>query len=130
MAANVTNPLALTDLVIDAESVNVGTTAILARRCLNRAGAYPAAGGYAAGITMTDAEANYISIATLGIQVVTVEPGSTVLLDAMVTPAATSGRVKTSNGTTDFGLGRALDTSDGSGTTNAPHYIRVRVNAN
>lgn len=130
MAANITNPIVLAELVLDAESINTGSTAIVARRCLNRSGAYPAAGGYAAGITMTDASANYVSVATEGIAVVTVEPSSTIALDAMVTPASTNGRVKTSNGTTDFGLGRALDTSDGTGTTNAPHYIRVRVNAN
>lgn len=129
MAANITNPLLLTELTIDAESINTGANAILARRVINRSGAYPAAGGYAAGITLKDAEQNYTSATALGIAVVTVEPSAVIAVDGFVTPA-TLGRVKPSNGTTDFNFGRALDSSDGSGTAGVPHYIRVRANSN
>lgn len=68
----------------------------------------------------------YFTLVTDEIVVVAVEAGESVAYNAPVAAANTgTGRVRTGVPGTDQIIGKALDVSDGSGTTEAPHYVRV-----
>lgn len=129
MAANVTNPLLL--LVPDAkfcETVTkAGATTSTAFLAYTRAGVLPAAdGNYAAGVCTQDTLATdrALPIVASGYGIIRVKPGSSIAVDGPVSAAATGEAIPAAAG---YVLGRALDSSNGTGTVGAPHYIVIKL---
>lgn len=80
--------------------------------------------------TGTDLAGNneYFTLLTDDIAVVKVEAGEVVTYNAPIAASdAGNGRARVGVPGTDQIIGKALDTSDGSGTALAPHYIRVHL---
>jgi hypothetical protein len=130
------------------ETVKVGNAAVVANRCINRAGAYPASNGaYVAGVTEADAAAGAnVSVMTMGIAVVEVG-GAIPAVDtpliadtngkviaasnleiaaggtAVTSTGANGASVLTGGVTPQQIVGWAKDTATGSGT----EFIRVKL---
>jgi len=132
MAANVTNPLALTvpaggvvETVTKASATP--STAFLA---YTRAGTLPASNGaYAAGVCTqsTDASESALPLQTIGYAIIRVQPGAVIAVDAPVAVATTGEAIPLPGTGTPYTLGRALNSSNGAGTSQAPHFIVVKL---
>lgn len=129
MAANVTNPLLL--LVPDAKFTETvtkaGATTSTAFLGYTRAGVLPAAdGNYAAGLCLQDTLATdrAMPIVTNGYGIGRVKPGSAIAADGAVSVAATGELIPAAAG---YVIGRAVDSSNGTGTALAPHYIVIKL---
>jgi Uncharacterized conserved protein (DUF2190) len=98
------------------------TATVASNRFINRSGAYPANGGYSAGITQQPGVAgDRRTIDTDGISIV--EVGAAIAtLDTPITSDA-SGKARPGVIGTDSIIGRALDTATGTGT----EFIRVKL---
>lgn len=130
MAANVKDYMSLP--VLSGSTIETitkaGATVANAFLAYNRLGGFPAAdGGYAAGLCtkttpVTDKAA---PIATIGYAIGKVKAGSVVAVDGPVA-VSTAGELIPATGT-NFVLGYAQDSSDGTGTVAAPHYIRIKL---
>ena len=71
---------------------------------------------------------DYAPVCKLGEAVVKVEPGATIGVNDFITSGATGGAAVAVAG--DNIVGIAEDTSDGSGTAQTPHYIRITLALN
>lgn len=92
-----------------------------------RTGALPAlAGNYVAGICTKSTLAfdNRMPIACIGYAIVRVKPGAVIALDGAVSIDTTGEAIPA---TTGYVVGRALDSSTGTGTALIPHYIAIRL---
>lgn len=80
------------------------------------------------GIAGTEAENGYFTLVTDDIAIVKVANGATIAYNAPIAASNSgTGRARTGVPGTDQIIGKALDVSDGDGTTLAPHYIRVHL---
>lgn len=129
MASNVKNPLLLAVLSggIVETITKAGATPAEAFLAYTRAGTLPAAdGNYAAGVCTksTPAEDRAAPIATVGYAIMRVKPGSVIAQDGAVSAAATGEAIPAAAG---YVLGHAQDSSTGTGTALAPHYIVIKL---
>lgn len=135
MQNNVTNPLYLPRYVCTGFSFPAGAgVAVEPYLAVNRDGS-PVANGTATtfvdGVSGTSTKADnneYFTLVTDEIAVMKVDAGARIAYDAPVSASDSgTGCVRTGVIGTDFIIGRALDVSDGSSTTEKPHYIRVHL---
>lgn len=134
MSANVTNPALLTvpggGVQGLAETITKpSAAATLAHRFYTRGAAFPAASGFAAGVSLaaTSASEMQFGIQTEGYAIVQVAPTVSIAVDGAVATNAAGQAIPYATGTI---LGRAIDSSTGGGTTLAPHYIVILLGAN
>ena len=115
------DPNALTGFCLLSETVTVGGTAVAAHRFINRAGAYPSSGAYAAGATKQAGVANRtVAIDTDGITIAEVGAAISTIDTALFVDAAGKVRPVAS---TEYQVGRALDTATGTGV----EFVRVKL---
>lgn len=130
MAANVTNPIYLSSYADEAFTFIANGGPVEQYTVVDIAG-QPVADGVAgtlvggiAGSVAEDGEP--FNLIKDNIAVVKVEASEAITFNAPIAAADTgTGRVRVGVPGTDQIIGLAMDTSDGSGTALAPHYIRV-----
>lgn len=129
MASNITNPIYLQRYVCSAFTY-VATTAVEACTVVLRTGvAVPDGTTIPDGVAGNDAAiGEAFSLVTGEIAIVKVADGEAITYNAPIA-VESAGRVRVGVPGTDVILGKALDTSDGSGTALEPHYIRVQLTA-
>lgn len=123
--SNVTRPDALpVNACVDALTVAL-TEDVAEFLCINLDGSLPTAigegvigVGFKSGVTGDD-----VGVAYSNIRVVQVEPGQAVAINDWLTTAV-GGAVQTA-ATTNHVVGKCLDASDGGGTAEVPHYVRI-----
>jgi hypothetical protein len=130
MASNVRNPILLEIICpVTVETVTKGVAAVAeAHLGYTRAGVFPsAAGGYVAGICTKSVPATdrAMPVATTGYAIVRVKPAAVITLDGGVSIDTTGEAIPAAAG---YVVGRALDSSTGSGTALVPHFIRIKLN--
>jgi len=134
MASNITNPVFLASSVTSAYSYPAGANTVVPYKVSLRTGVKATSGTLASGVIPDGVTINaagpsngqFFTLAKREIVIVTVEPSAVVAYNAPISVANTgTGNVRTGVAGTDYIIGKALDTSDGAGTTNVPHYIRV-----
>lgn len=134
MLSNVKDPIFLQVDACKAYSYNAGANTVEPYKVILRDGSLPSAGTLASavipdGISGNDASADddrYFSLVKREIQPVQVEPGVAITYNAPLAAADTgTGNVRVGVPGTDYIIGKALDISDGSGTAQEPHYVRV-----
>ena len=130
MAANVKDPLYLTQNVQYAQTIKLAVAGTPAEEYigLTLAGALPAAkGDKVAGIVnYYDERTAYCSVAQLGVTIAKVKPAAIIAINDALT-VDVDGYVVEAAGV-ESSVGYALDSSDGSGTNEAPHYVRINLN--
>ena len=70
---------------------------------------------------------SYATLSRANKALVTVEPGQVVAIGDVVTPVGGTGNVQVQAAPTEYALGVALSSSDGTGTLAVPHLIDVAV---
>ncbi len=131
MSSNVTNPIFLQTDACKAYTYPSGSNTVVPYKVVLRTGALASSGTLASGvipdgISGSNTETGYFSLVKREITVVQVQPGQSIAYNApLAANNAGSGNVRTGVPGTDFIIGKALDTSDGSGTNDVPHYVRV-----
>lgn len=135
MQSNITNPVYLPRYACCGFSYPAGAgIAVEPYTVVDRTGA-PIADGNAGtlvdGIAGTETQADnneYFTLLTDEIAVVKVEAGEAIAYNDPVAAANSgTGRIRAGVAGTDEIIGKALDVSDGSGTAEVPHYIRVHL---
>jgi hypothetical protein len=136
MLSNVKNPIYLprhattgfsfpagTGLVVEQNTIVTRTGALVANGTLNTL--VDGIAGTGTGLANNN---EYFTLITDEIAVVKVQQGQVITYNAPIAAANTgTGRARVGVPGTDQIIGKALDTSDGSGTALAPHYIRVHL---
>lgn len=148
MVANGTDPiLFVTDDKRDTLSVLADGVDIEAFKCIalgsnadgDITGVLPAATGdrvyglsINARILSTEFGANttkqYATVSRGNIALATVEPGQVIAVGDVVTPVGTTGNVQAQAAPTEYAVGVALSSSDGTGTLAVPHLVNVALN--
>lgn len=136
MLSNVTNPIYLPRHATTGFSFPAGAGVVVEQNTIVDRNGEPVADGVlntlVDGVAGTGTELadnnEYFTLITDEIAVVKVEAGEVITYNAPIAAADTgTGRARVGVPGTDQIIGKALDTSDGSGTALAPHYIRVHL---
>lgn len=133
MLSNITNPTYLPRYVHDA--FTFPATGNVERYTIVTRNGTPVADGsintFVDGIAGTQVpgdDADHFTLVTDEIAIVKVEAGETIAYNDAVAAANTgTGRARAGTIGTDRIIGKSLDVSDGSGTAEKPHYVRVHL---
>lgn len=121
-------PIITEGLVESISKEGVASSAFLA---YTRAGALPASdGAYAAGVCVQDtlATERASGLRTVGYAVIKVRPTVAIAVDAPISIGTDGCAIAVPGSGTPYVFGRAVTSSNGSGTSQVPHYIVVKIN--